>query len=184
MTAPVAAPATATARPARLFLALWPDPAVAAAMARCRDAWRWSPDARPQATLRLHLTLHFIGSVERAQVEPFICQLQAVRPAAAQLRFDRVELWRNGIAALCPAALPAPLESLHARLRDVVTGFGWPVEARPLRPHVTLARRASGSVAPARIEPLAWSIDHHLLVETAAASGAYRTLWRSPSTAD
>ncbi|MES2153412.1 MAG: 2'-5' RNA ligase family protein [Pseudomonadota bacterium] len=55
---------------ARLFLALWPGAAVRAQLGERRDDWRWPRAASPVADGRLHLTLHFLGEVERARVAP------------------------------------------------------------------------------------------------------------------
>jgi RNA 2',3'-cyclic 3'-phosphodiesterase len=163
----------------RLFTAFWPDAEVAAQLARCRDAWQWSPQARPQATARLHVTLHFIGSIERSALPKWQDRLSNVEPVNAQLQLDRLELWPNGIAALCPASVPEPIEALHARLGQVLAHFDCPIERRAFRPHITLARQALGSIAPASFEPVAWHIDQHVLVESERTSGAYRLLWRS-----
>ncbi len=163
----------------RLFSALWPDAATAAALARCRDAWHWSPAARPQSTQRLHLTLHFIGSVERCLLPSFVQRLQALDCQPTMVHLEHVQLWPNGIAALCPASLPEPVETLHAQIGRAVADMGSRVDDRSFRPHVTLARQASGSIAPARIDAVTWRVDRHVLVESDPASGAYRRLWCS-----
>ena len=78
-------PPTATlkdASPARLFLALWPTPALDARLGGYRRQCLWPKSAIPVRTDRLHLTLHFIGAVDhwrlgevaaglRVEVEPF-----------------------------------------------------------------------------------------------------------------
>ena len=50
--------------------------------------------------------------------------------------------------------VPAPLADLHARLGEALQRLEVPVETRRYRPHVTLARKASGAQpAPA---PVRW----------------------------
>jgi 2'-5' RNA ligase len=51
------------ARTLRLFIALWPTPAVRAAVAARRDAVGWPAGAAPVRNERLHMTLHFLGAV-------------------------------------------------------------------------------------------------------------------------
>lgn len=53
---------------ARLFLALWPDPAVRHQLRAARDAWQWPRGATPVHADKLHLTLHFLGDVPGARL--------------------------------------------------------------------------------------------------------------------
>ena len=65
---------------ARLFLALWPPPAVREAIAGWRGAWWWPPAARLVQDERLHLTLHFIGAVPASRL-PAPASPRAAAPA-------------------------------------------------------------------------------------------------------
>jgi 2'-5' RNA ligase len=69
--------------------------------------------------------------------------------------------------------VPAALEILHARLAETLRALGLPVEARPFRPHLTLARKAAGAVAPAAAPDIRWPVAGYSLVQSA---GGYRTL--------
>lgn len=160
---------------ARLFIALWPDPATAAELARCRDAWQWHDRALPQDDDRLHLTLHFLGPVPRSRIAGLIARLPTLtEPFVLTLRHSA--LWRNGIALLAPAApAPPPLAGLHDRLRAPIAALGLPLELRRFRPHVTLARRATGSTAPPTEPCIAWPIDRYALVES-EPGGRYRVV--------
>ena len=172
-------PAT-PARNARLFLALWPTPAVRAGLAAWRDAFAWPAGAAPVATPKLHLTLHFIGAVPRDAVEPLLPAF-AVATAAFELRFGRPELWPGGIAVLRPQAEPAALLRLHAALRDALRAAALPTEARAFRPHVTLARRARGALPLAPGPAVRWRVRGHALVESRpGAGGGYDVVRRYP----
>src|SRR4051794_27729820 len=85
---------------ARLFLALWPDPALRARLCRRRDAWRWPPGARPVPDERLHLTLHYIGAFARRNVTALGNSLAAVSIEPTTLRALDEEVWRGGVAVL------------------------------------------------------------------------------------
>jgi 2'-5' RNA ligase len=71
--------------------------------------------------------------------------------------------------------MPAGLRSLHAALGDGLRAQGLPMEAREYRPHVTLARRAEGSVPPVQAPGLRWRITACVLVKSVPGAG-YRVL--------
>ena len=157
----------------RLFTALWPDAAPRAQLAALRDAWRWSPAARPVADANLHATLHFIGSFARDRLGELRDALAGVAVEPFRLQPVGSEVFRGGIAVALLEAEPALLD-LHARLGDVIAGFGVALEARPYRPHVTLARKAGGSRSPVRWPALDWRADGFALV--LSRGGSYEVL--------
>jgi 2'-5' RNA ligase len=167
---------------ARLFLALWPSPAVRAQLVAWRDAWRWPPGATPTPDERLHLTLHFIGAVARARVGEIADALE-IRGGRFELAFGRPEVWPGGIAVLRPDAVPARLAALHAALGTRLLALGLRVEDRPFRAHVTCARRAQGATPPAMARgAMRWAVRGHALVESRmGAGGGYIVLRRYPA---
>ena len=161
---------------ARLFVALWPDDAVRDELARRRDAWRWPRSAAPVKTERLHVTLHFLGDVERELI-PELSDALAVPFAPFELELGHAKLWPHGIAVLEPLAVPAALMHLHARLEKALAGTGIAGDARAYKPHVTLARRAGGTTPPTGAAPLRWQVNGYRLMESRpAAGGGYFTL--------
>lgn len=163
-------------RALRLFIALWPTLAVRAALRARRDAIGWPPRASVVADERLHLTLHFIGDVPH-EVWPHL--LPALQWPCPRIDFalGPAELWRHGLAVLPVIAVPEPLLALHAALAGALARLGLPVEQRPFRPHVTLARRAAGARLPPPAEPLRWRTDGYVLVNSDPLDG-YRLLAR------
>jgi 2'-5' RNA ligase len=170
-----ASPAPSTAsKPARLFLALWPDAALRAALARQRDAWQWPGGASPVLDERLHVTLHFLGNVDAALL-PQLTQALALPFTPFTLTFGTPVLWHAGIAVLEPVSAPPELFDLHARLGAALRAVGLPTEERPYRPHVTLARRAGKASVPAMNEcQLDWQTDSYALVQS--DGGVYTVL--------
>lgn len=164
------APAEATAR---LFIGLWPDDAQRWEARAHQQLWRWPPQARPTPASKLHLTLHFIGEVPQSQVEPLMLAMPASF-SAAELTFTHPALWRGGIAVLEPASVPAHLQSLHAQLGLRLRQLGVALEARPWRPHLTLARQAQGAKPPVNPPPLHWRFAQLALVQSEA--GFYKVL--------
>lgn len=161
---------------ARLFIALWPGDAVRHDLAAWRDGWRWPRSATPVRTERLHMTLHFIGDVESERVAELADALQLPFDGFA-LKFGRAALWPHGVAVLEPDAVPAPLVELHAGLAAVLKQLALPVDTRPFRPHVTLARRAAGASPALRGPAIAWEIDRYaLMASTLGPGGGYSTV--------
>ncbi|MGZ8260950.1 MAG: 2'-5' RNA ligase family protein, partial [Caldimonas sp.] len=135
---------------ARLFTALWPDPALRARWSAARDAWCWPAGAKPVDDARLHLTLHFIGAFPRGRIAVLESALAALAIAPMHCTPLGPELWRGGIAVLRVAGGPE-LVDLHGAIGAVLPGLGVALDPRPFAPHVTLARRARGAVPPAAI---------------------------------
>jgi 2'-5' RNA ligase len=176
MDAPNSAPSSAqSSESARLFLALWPDPAMRQALRTRRDAWTWPRGATPVADSKLHLTLHFLGNQPRARLAELLDGF-GVPFTPFSLRLATPELWHNGIAVLAPQAAPQPLLDLHARLSEALLALGLQPEPRAYRPHVTMARRAGGAAIPPSGAPLDWQIDRYALVESQAGNGGYTVL--------
>ncbi|MCB1966578.1 MAG: RNA 2',3'-cyclic phosphodiesterase [Candidatus Accumulibacter sp.] len=168
------------ARPshARLFIALWPAVAERTALVRHRRQWVWSGKASLVRAERLHLTLHFIGALERSRIEHVAAGLQ-VPMSAFQLTLTHPDIWPRGIAVLRTGELPAALLQLHAQLGEALRALELPVEARRFRPHVTLARGAADATPPAAPAAVRWAVDGYVLVEsTADSGGGYRILRR------
>jgi 2'-5' RNA ligase len=164
------------ARSPRLFIALWPTPAVRAALRAQRDAIRWPPHAAVVAEERLHLTLHFIGAVPNA-LWPHLLPALQVPCGRIEIEFGAPRQWPHGLVVLPALLWPPPLSALHSALAGALAGLGLPVERRAFRPHVTLARRAAGAGLPRLPTALHWRCDSFVLVNSDPADG-YRVLAR------
>ena len=139
----------ATAPTVRLFLALWPSDATRAALLAHAQAWAWPPAARRTPAERLHLTVHFLGSVDTGLV-PSLRKGLDVAWEGCELLLDRPQVWPGGIAVMEAGEVPPPLAALHARLGERLEGLGLALDARRYRPHVTRARKACAATpAPA-----------------------------------
>ena len=175
---------------ARLFVALWPDPAVRARLAAFRDAWRWPPGARPVADADLHATLHFVGSVAPERIATLGERLAAVPAREVALRPEGTAVWRGGTAALTLRG-DAALAALHDDVGAALHGFGVALDVRPYTPHVTLARKAADAAAPGPLPDrpdlpdLDWRAGAFALVESRPGPPAsYRVLaaWSAAGT--
>jgi 2'-5' RNA ligase len=80
-------------------------------------------------------------------------------------------LWPHGLAVLCPRDVPESLYKLHNQLAHQLHRLNLPVESRPYRPHVTLARRATDATPPTSLIPVVWSVRQFALVVSARDTG-------------
>jgi 2'-5' RNA ligase len=166
-----------TSSTTRLFLALWPDPAVRHQLREWRDLWNWPRGAAPVHTDKLHLTLHFLGN-QPSDSLPALLDGLAVPISPFRLQLGVAELWHNGIAVLSPADVPSELIELHAGLSAALPGVGLQPEVRTYRPHVTMARRAGAAEVPQNGPVIDWQIDHYALVESKTGDGSGYTVLR------
>lgn len=127
----------------------------ACAALRGQPGWRWIDPGN------WHVTLAFLGDTDPALL-PALTRLgdEVIAGAApATLQLDRFEWWpgRSQPRLLAAVGESTPLlNRLHDGLKRGLASLGLPVEERPLRPHVTLARltRAASSVVRAADQPL------------------------------
>lgn len=162
----------------RLFLALWPDESTRDAMVAWQQSWQWPPGAKLVPREELHLTLHFIGNVRAARLPELACGLR-VPFQGVQLRFREGKVWPGGIAVLRPDTAPEPLLQLHARLAQALTALDLPVEERPFRAHVTVARKAAGAAPPGASASLLWRAEaQYVLARSLPNGGGYEVVAR------
>jgi RNA 2',3'-cyclic 3'-phosphodiesterase len=161
---------------ARLFVALWPDPAVRARLAAQRDALSVTAGARPVSDANLHATLHFIGTIERERIAALWSALSAVPARPVCLRATALAIWRGGTVVLQLQGDPA-LDDLHADTGAALLRCGIALDARPFSPHVTLARAAALTGLPPAPAELEWHANGFALVESTGGSrSTYRVL--------
>ena len=123
----------------RLFIAIRPPEDIRDLLI---DAMAESSDFRWQNDDQLHLTLRFIGEVERPVAEDLADVL-------ARVRAEPFQLWIAGVGrfeqrssgALWAAVEPKePLAALAAKIERTCVALGLEPERRAFHPHITLAR--------------------------------------------
>ena len=162
----------------RLFTALWPAPSLQAAIAQWQGTWDWPRQAARVKTERLHATLHFLGDVPARRL-PELTDALAVPFEPFELDLGVAAVWPHGVAVVEPVTTPPALTALHARVGDVLRRLELPVDARPYRPHVTLARRAHAAKPPAEGPGLRWRVnDGYVLVRSLPGGAGYEVIAR------
>ncbi len=169
----------------RLFFALWPDPDTREALVRAtREGIRRS-GGRPVPGENLHATLAFLGAVPEGRIEAV---REAGRAAAAatpmplELRVAAIDFWPRPQVLVALAETPAPAVALAERLWAGVEPLGIPRDPRPLRLHLTLARKLREPPAGLVLEPVNWTAGDLALVESAThpAGARYTPIARWP----
>jgi RNA 2',3'-cyclic 3'-phosphodiesterase len=166
-------------RGVRAFFALSPDDQVRETLAALgRDVARRCR-GRAVSPEHAHLTLAFIGDVAKDALPVLQSVGDQLPKAGFVVSFDLLGAWRaSGVAWIAPAALPPALLTLHSTLADALARAGFELEARPFRPHVTLARRCLQPLSRARCPPILWRADKLFLIgsELRSEGPVYRNL--------
>lgn len=107
--------------------------------------------ARWQSDEQLHLTLRFIGEVDRHRAGDIHASLGAIHHAPFEIALQGIGTFeRRGRAEVVWAGVAPqdPLKSLHKKVDQALARVGVDPDRRVYHPHITLARlnRSSGSV--------------------------------------
>jgi 2'-5' RNA ligase len=160
----------------RLFFALLPDAAVRERIAAAAAAIApylgppplgSQPESRWVPRSNYHVTIAFVGQVSVSQVQLLRQIGGAQRGGRFTLRFDAYEYWPTPkvlVAAAC--TLPPCLQQLSGRLRDALAAHDCPYDAKPLRPHVTLARKALQAPVLSAMASFDWHVNDFCLMRS------------------
>ncbi|WP_315759948.1 RNA 2',3'-cyclic phosphodiesterase [Sphingomonas sp. Y38-1Y] len=175
----------------RLFVGLRPPPAI---REQLLAAMGGVPGARWQTDEQLHITLRFIGEVDRRMAEDAALALASVHAPVPTLRIEGVGQFdhRGRTNALWAAVRPYdPLAALHRKVDQALVRAGLEPERRAYLPHITVARMG-GSAGPAdrwladhaglTSEP--FTLSHFMLFESHLGQGgaSYEAVERYPLT--
>jgi 2'-5' RNA ligase len=150
----------------RLFIALQPPLAVREALIdtmEALDGARWQDDEQ------LHLTLRFVGEVERPVADDLAAALASIAWPSFEVALEGVSHFeRKGVpSAIWARVLPTPeLTGLRMKIERACDVAGLGRETRRFTPHITIARlgRHTGPIAP-------WLARHSGLQATWRADG-------------
>jgi 2'-5' RNA ligase len=135
----------------RLFVALRPPAPIRAQLARTMGGIR---EARWQDDAQLHLTLRFIGEVERPVAEDVAFALSRLAAPQAEVALAGVGAFdRQGrTEAIWAGVAPHDaLAALHAKVDRALVRLGLAPERRAYLPHITLARLPRRAHAEAEV---------------------------------
>lgn len=133
----------------RLFVALRPPKPMRACLIAAMGG---VASARWQRDDQLHLTLRFIGEVDRHRASDIVAALDGVHHPRFALALDGMgQFDRKGrIDALWAGVTPhEAVRALHNKVEQALARVGVAPESRAFRPHITLARfsRSAGPLS-------------------------------------
>jgi 2'-5' RNA ligase len=123
----------------RLFVAIRPPEDVRDLLI---DAMDETPDFRWQTDEQLHLTLRFVGEVDRPTGDDLADTLGRIRSDRFQVRIKGIgQFEQRSAGALWAGVEPKePLAALAAKVERACQSVGLEAERRTFHPHITLAR--------------------------------------------
>ncbi len=152
----------------RLFFAIDPPKDVRVQLAEV--AARMPPGSagrvRRVRPARLHLTLAFLGDMNRTQQDAAILAADRVEVTSFTLVIDKAGYFPGAhVAWIGPSVIPSGLSRLKAELDRELLRFGLPVEQQAYQPHVTCLRgmRDLPDAGPFRIE---WPVCQFVLMRS------------------
>ena len=142
----------------RLFIAIEVPPPVLSALAMLIEGLRRTDAGglRPVRPEGIHLTLRFLGSVDRQRVQDI---MDAVAAAAGAISPLAVQLGRPGVfprrgpPRVLWVGLDGQVEALtelQATVEKSLSSIGFPEGRQPFHPHLTVARLRDGTPAADR----------------------------------
>jgi 2'-5' RNA ligase len=104
--------------------------------------------ARWQDEEQLHLTLRFVGEVDRHRADDVAAALEGLSHPRFELALSGVGAFdRRGVAHALWAGVtpPEPVRALHHKVEQAVVRAGLDPEHRAYHPHITIARLGRGT---------------------------------------
>lgn len=153
----------------RVFFALWPDDDTRLRLHRCALSLALDRRARRVPDYNLHLTLHFIGNIHRAEIDCLQQRAREVVGQAFELIIDHAGSFpKPRVAWFGCSEPPQALIRLHEDLGRRLRSCGFKPEKRRFQPHLTVARKITAPPPVPAFDPVAWRVGQFALIESRA----------------
>jgi 2'-5' RNA ligase len=160
---------------ARLFFAVWPEPAAARELAGVGRSLAELAGGKPVPAEKIHMTLAFLGSVDEEEAGGAVAAAIPVRGEAIHMTVDTVGSFRRArVGWAAPSQTVPALASLQADLARRLAGRGFVLEERQFNPHATLVRKIVKPVPRAPTAAIEWRSNAFTLVQS--TGGRYEVL--------
>lgn len=160
---------------ARVFFALWPEALVRQALHTLATEYQLRCEARAMRSETLHMTLLFLGEVERARLPQLMQAADSVSVAPFGFVLERLSFWpHNQIAYATSLAEVLALNQLVTALQQKLVAAGFLFDHCEFNPHVTLLRHVGHVLESQAITPIMWRVDSFLLVESVTTDQGVR----------
>jgi 2'-5' RNA ligase len=152
---------------ARIFFALWPEASVRQALYALTTQYKPQCKGRVIDADALHMTLQFMGEVERTRLPQLIQTAGKVSVPPFGFILDRLSFWpHNRIAYVTLLTFVPALDKLVASLKQELAAANFQLKNDEFVPHVTLLRNVEDVLEPQTIMPIEWWVDSFVLVES------------------
>lgn len=155
----------------RLFLALWPDDEVRAALDRAADGVdAFRGQGRRVAAAKLHITLHFLGGWPQPPhdvIERVRAAISGVQARGFHLVVDHAGSFRGARVGWLAPGGNSGLDALWSDLGHALDAAG--IETRRherFAPHVTVLRAFRDALDEVPVEPVSWPVQDFVLVHS------------------
>jgi len=139
----------------RLFFALQPALAQNVALLESIAPVIALLGSQPVPAENLHATLCFIGEVEAERLDALREAVSGLRARPVEVGFDRLEYWETPkILCATTSGNTSAAESLSVALSAAASAAGFSPDIKPLRAHLTLARKIPAARASEIPRPL------------------------------
>jgi 2'-5' RNA ligase len=160
----------------RLFFAVVPDAATRERIADVAASLPLESEARLVPRNNYHMTLAFVGEVAAPQIQSLQQIGGAQRTTAFALRFESYEYWpKPEVVVAASRTIAPPLEQLWQQLHRDLAEHQWALDAKRLRPHVTLARKVPQEPVLQAMSSFEWLVRDFCLMrsDTSGLQPAY-----------
>jgi 2'-5' RNA ligase len=151
----------------RLFFALWPNDKIRHSIVEQFKQLPKPLNGRIIQPQNLHITLHFIGSVN---TDIQSCMQKAAATVYAQSFMIDLDCFgyftRSKTLWMGSKDTPVALTDLYNELAERLTDCDYLAEKRPFKPHITLIRKCTQSKFPEDDFSIAWPINSFALVKS------------------
>ncbi len=160
---------------ARVFFALWPEAKLQRALHRLAMEYQPRCEARVMRADNLHMTLLFLGEMERARLPQLIEAAGKVSVPSFGLVLDRLSFWRHNRIGYAASQEKVPaLDQLVVALQQELMAAGFQFDRREFKTHVTLLRNVRQILESQVVAPMTWPVDAFVLVESVATDRGVR----------
>lgn len=154
---------------ANTFFALVPPAPVRAAVAALQAELtpKLPPAARPVAADNFHITLAFLGAVERARLPDLIELARSLAMAPSAIHLDCFGVFpRARVGWLGCSAVDPSLIDFQGQLVSMLEAAGFAPDARPWVPHLTLYRKLRKAPDKVSVDIGGWDVESFALLRT------------------
>ena len=142
---------------ARLFFAVWPEPAAARELARVGESLAELAGGKPVPAEKIHMTLAFLGSLGEEETGAAVAAAAGVEAAPISMEIDSVGSFRRArVGWAAPSQPCAELAALQEALAAALRARGFRLEDRAFTPHATLVRKIGKPVPRAPMPAVRW----------------------------